>query len=98
MAAHYAQPSLCPQDVCVYLDDVGGGKCPFRLCQSGNWWGGWARMKNFYNDHGDRSGEVPKQACAPIQECSGGYLNKVTEPRDWLSGAPIIVDMGTTFL
>ena len=60
--------------------------------------GGVVGPKFFYNDHGDRYGEVPKPACAPIQERSGGYLNKVTEPRDWLSGASIIVDMGTTFL
>jgi hypothetical protein len=43
MAAHYAQPSLCPQDALTYPDDVGGGKCPFRLCRNGNWWGGWGR-------------------------------------------------------
>ena len=56
MAAHYAQPSLRPQDAPTCLDDVGGGKCPFRLCRNRNWWGGWA--ENFYNDHGDHSGEV----------------------------------------
>jgi len=49
------------------------------------WWG---QNENFYNDHGDRSGEVPKQACAPIQEHSGGYSNKVTEPRDWSVAHP----------
>jgi hypothetical protein len=47
MAAHYVQPSLCLQDMLVYLDGGGGGKRPFRLCQSGNWWGGWARIKAF---------------------------------------------------
>jgi hypothetical protein len=60
--------------------------------------GGVVGPKFFYNDCGDCSGEVPKPACAPIQECSGGYLNKVTEPGDWLSGTSIIVDMGATFL
>jgi hypothetical protein len=60
--------------------------------------GGVVGAENFYNNRGDRSGEVPKPACAPIQERSGGYPNKVTEPGDWLSGASIIVDMGATFL
>ena len=60
--------------------------------------GGVVGPKSFCNDRGDRSGEVPKLACVPIQERSGGYSNKVTEPGDWLSGASIIVNMGATFL
>jgi hypothetical protein len=60
--------------------------------------GGVVGPKKFYNNRGDRSGEVPKPACVPIQEHSGGYSNKATEPGDWLSGTSIIVDMGATFL